>query len=147
MGGLGLAEFADRVDEYMRVIINSSLHRNDNELFKGKITMPQFVILDYLWRHGESNMTVLAKNMHVSTAAMTGIIERLVRDGCAQRAYDLGDRRVIKVRLAPKGLALVKKINTQRRSMIIRVFGELSGRDRSNYLSILAKVKDVLARE
>jgi len=144
---LGLREFADRVDEYIRVIVNNSLHKNDNELFKGKITMPQCLILDHLLREGVTNMTALAKHMHVSTAAMTGMIERLVRDSYAQRAYDRDDRRVIKIRLTPKGAALVKKINAQRRHMIIKVFGKLSETDRRNYLGILAKIKDVLARE
>ena len=146
MARLGLVEFADRADEYIRVIVNSSLHKNDNELFKGKITMPQFVILDRLLRERESNMTALAKHMHVSTAAMTGMIVRLVRDGYTERIYDSGDRRVVKIRLTPLGAALVKKINAQRHQMIIKVFGKLSETDRSNYLGILAKVKDVLNR-
>jgi len=147
MGNMGLAKFADKVDAYMRSIIDSSLHWHDNELFKGKITMPQFIILDRLMREGQLNMTPLARYLRVTTAAVTGLVNRLVRQGCVKRTYDANDRRLIKVELTAKGLALVKKINAQRRRMIIRVFGELSGTDRSNYLGILSKVKDILSRK
>lgn len=141
----GLIEFADKVDEYMRSIFNDHLHAHDNEILKGKVTMPQFIIMDYLLRKGESNMTELARYMHVTTAAMTGMVERLVRDRSVERVYDSGDRRVVKVHLTPGGQQLVKKINAQRRRMIIRMFGKLSGTDRSTYLAILAKIKQAMA--
>ena len=45
-------------------------------------------------------MTDLARFMTVSAAAMTGIMDRLVRDGYAARGYDTKDRRIIKAKLA-----------------------------------------------
>ncbi|MBU1727227.1 MAG: MarR family transcriptional regulator [Candidatus Omnitrophica bacterium] len=147
MSGMTLNEFADKISEVMPVIMKEFARRQENELYKGKITLPQFLILEFLYKDGEIKMTQLAQFMHVSTAAMTGIVDRLVRDHYVARALDSADRRIIKVKLTAKGLELVKRIDTQRRSMIIRIFGKISGIDREDYLRILKHIKDILVNE
>ncbi len=147
MEQVSLSEFADRMNEVMPVIIKEFARRQINELYKGKITLPQFLILDLLHREDESRMTALAHFMKVSTAAMTGIVERLVRYSYAARVYDSHDRRIIKVKLTSLGNALVKKINGQRRQMVIKIFGNISEGDRRDYLRILMQIKEILTKE
>jgi DNA-binding MarR family transcriptional regulator len=77
---------------------------------------------------------------------MTGIVDRLVKYGYVLRIFDPQDRRIIKIKLATKGTELVKKINQQRRQMIIKIFGQLSERDRQDYLRILLQIKDILIK-
>lgn len=142
-----LLEFANKMNEVMPVVIKDFARRQANELYKGKITLPQFLILDFLSRQGESKMTEMAHFMQVTTAAMTGIVERLVRDGYVVRVYDPEDRRIVKVKLTAKGNELVRKINEQRRKMVIKIFGNISEVDRQDYLRILIQIKDILAKE
>lgn len=142
-----LSEFADKVSEIMPVIMKEFTKRQVNELCKGKITLPQFLILDILHREGETKMTALAHLMTVTTAAMTGIVDRLVRDGYVARSYDLEDRRIIKIKLTARGMELVKKINAERRQMTIKIFGRISEADRRDYLRILMRIKDILTKE
>lgn len=142
-----LFEFADRMNQVMPVIIQGFARRQADELYKGKITLPQFLILDFLSQQGESKMTNMAYFMHVTTAAMTGIVDRLVRDDYVVRVYDPEDRRIIKIKLTPRGNELVKKINEQRRRMIIKIFGSISEADRQDYLRILMQIKDILTQE
>jgi DNA-binding MarR family transcriptional regulator len=78
---------------------------------------------------------------------MTGLVDRLVRDGYAARGPDLKDRRIIKIKLNPSGNELVRKINAQRREMIIKIFGKISSSDREDYLRILKQIKEILAKE
>lgn len=145
MPQVSLSEFADKINEYMPVIINGVFRRNENELFRGKITMPQFLVLSFLLRQGQTNMTALARYLDVSTPAVTGIVERLVRDAYAVRGYDAKDRRVIKIQLTAKGNELVKRINRQKRLLTIKVFGKLPAGDRQNYLQVMTKIKDILS--
>jgi len=142
-----LLEFADKMNEVMPGIIQGFARRQADELYKGKITLPQFLILDFLSQQGESRMTDMAHFMHVTTAAMTGIVDRLVGYGYVARVYDPEDRRIIKIKLTPHGSALVKKINTQRRSMVIKIFGSISETDRQDYLRILMQIRDVLSKD
>jgi len=134
------------MNEIMPVIMREFARRQVNELYKGKITLPQFLALEFLHREGESKMSVLAYFMKVTTAAMTGIVERLVSGGYAGRVYEPRDRRIIKIRLTAKGNGLVKKINTQRQQMVINIFKKISEADRQEYLRILMQIKEILTR-
>jgi len=147
MSGVSVSEFADRISQIMPVIIKEFARHQTSELYKGKITLPQFLILEFLHRESESKMTTLAHFMHVTTAASTGIVDRLVRDGYAVRIYEPKDRRIIKIRLTTKGSELVRRINQQRKQMIIKIFGKISEADRKNYLRILLHIKDALTKE
>lgn len=144
---LPLPEFADRLNEIMPVIIKEFARRQTNELYKGKITLPQILVMEFLIREGECKMKTLAHFMRVTTPAMTGIVERLVKYGYCVRAFDPQDRRIVKIRLTPKGAELVKKINFQRRRMMINIFGKISETDRRDYLRILLQIKEILTKE
>jgi len=52
----------------------------------------------------------------------------------------------LKIKLNLRGNRLVKKKNKQRRNMIIDVFGRVSETDRSDYLRVLMKIKEVLTK-
>ena len=142
-----LLEFADEINKIMPAIIQGFARRQANELYKGKITLPQFLILDFLSERGESKMTDTAHFMHVTTAAMTGIVDRLVRDSYVIRVYDPQDRRIIKIKLTHQGSDLVKKINAQRRRMVIKIFGNISELDRRDYLRILMQIREILTKD
>ncbi len=141
---VSLLEFADKIGEIMPVIIKGFARRQTNALYKGKITLPLFLILEFLNREGQSKMTDLAHAMAVSTAAVTGIVDRLVKYGYVVRIFDLHDRRIVKITLTSKGLSLVKKVSQQRRQMIISIFGKISETDRLDYLRILMQIKEIL---
>ena len=147
MAARKLAEFADEMNEVMPVLIQGFARRQANELYKGKITLPQFLILDFLNKKGECKMTEIARFMHVSTAAMTGIVERIKRCNYVERVYEPSDRRIIKVRLTDKGRELVKKVNRQRRNMIVDIFAKISQREREQYLNILMRILNIMTEE
>ncbi len=141
---ISLLEFADKMNEVMPVVLREFARRQADELYKGKIPIQQFLILEFLHREGESKMTRLAQVMKVTTAAMTGIVERLVRDGYCLRLNEPNDRRIIKIELTQRGADLVKKISQQRRRMLIKIFGKISEPDRKDYLRILMQIRDIL---
>ena len=142
---ISISEFADRLDEIVPVMMKGFARHQVSELYKGKVTLPQFLILDFLNRESEAMMTDLARFMEVTTAAMTGLVDRLVKYGYVLRGVEPGDRRIIKIKLTAKGKDLVEKVNYQRRQVVIKVFGKISERDRENYLRILKKIRDILA--
>lgn len=144
---ISLPEFAQRINALMPVIFKEFSRRHSNELLKGKISLPQFLVLAFLNQEGELKMKNLASLMHVTTAAMTGIVDRLVRHAEVERIYDPQDRRIIKVKLTPKGKELIKKIDCQRKEMLIKIFSKLSADDRQEYLRIVTQIKDILIRE
>lgn len=147
MSGIQLLEFADKMNSVMPVIMKEFARRQADELYKGKITLQQFLILNLLHKESQPKMTALAHFMGVTTAAMTGVVERLVREGYVVRESQLDDRRIIKVRLTSKGTELVIKVNEQRRKMIINIFGKISATERQDYLRTLIHIKEILSKE
>jgi len=144
---LSLGDFADQLNMIMPVLLKEFVRRNTNELFKGKVTLPQLLVLQFLHENPDARMTDAAQFMKVSTAALTGLADRLVKSGYIARSFDSGDRRIIRVNLTPKGRELVRKIKEQRRQMVIDVFGKISEQEREDYLRILNRIRDVLTRE
>lgn len=147
MTSLSLTEFADRMNEIMPILAKEFVRRHVSELYKGKITLPQCLVLEFLHREGEAKMTQLAQFMKVSTAAMTGIVDRLVGSGYCLRVHQPQDRRVIKIRLSSQGNELVRKIHTHKRQMLINIFRRVSERDRRDYLRVLTRIRDILTKE
>ena len=137
-----LMEFADKVLEISRDFIKYYA----DEAYKVKLTLSQVAILDILSRGNESNMSDLSRSMNVTTAAMTGIVDRLVRDGYVARANDPDDRRVIKIKLTSKGDAAVKSSLENKKRMITRVFGVLPKKERDEYLKILSRIREGLKK-
>lgn len=147
MSPIPLPEFATQLSQILPVIMKEFLNRQSNEIIKGKITIPQFLVLEMLGKEGESKMTELAAYMNVTTAAMTGIVDRLVRDHYAERIYSPEDRRIIRIKLTAKGALLVKKIHQTRRQVILNIFSQISEEDREGYLRILSQIRDVLMKD
>jgi DNA-binding MarR family transcriptional regulator len=147
MTPIPLPEFADRLSEIFPVIMKELGRRREDEIYKGKITIQQFILLGYLAREDQAKMTELAEFMDVTLPAMTGIVTRLIRAGFAKRHRHHKDRRVVLVEITPKGRALVKRVLRVRRQLVLDIFGQVSEKDREDYLRVLTNVRDTLLRQ
>jgi len=142
MSRLTLSEFVDKLSEMMPAIMREFLKQESDKFYNVKITIPQLVVLEMLTRDGESRMTDLARSMNVTTAAMTGIVDRLVRDGYVMRTNDAKDRRVIKIKPTAKGARVTRSAIEHKKTIFRRMFGAISQDDREEYLRILTIIRD-----
>ncbi|MDD5130172.1 MAG: MarR family transcriptional regulator [Candidatus Omnitrophica bacterium] len=147
MTGISISDFAQKMEKIMPEIMRGFLRLHHSDIYKGKITLSQLLILNLLSSQEASKMTDLAKLMKVTTAATTGIVQRLVVLGYVQREYDQQDRRIIRIRLSAKGAELLKKLNQQRTQLLIKIFSQISEDDRGEYLRIVTQVKNILDKE
>jgi DNA-binding MarR family transcriptional regulator len=144
---ISLGDFVNKMSEIMPIMMKEFARCMTNELHRGRVTLPQIMILHFLEVEEVAKMKDLAGFMGVTMPAMTGIIERLVKSGLCARIYDPQDRRIIKIKLTDKGDNLVKNINESKRQMIGKIFGKISGSDRQDYLRILLQIKEILLKE
>jgi len=142
-----LSDFADKINEIMLTLMKEFARIQPKEIYRGKVTLPQVLILQHLISEESLRMTDIARFMHVSTAATTGIIERLVKSGYVSRVFDQDDRRIIKIEITEKGVSLMKRLARDRRKMTIDIFGKLSEQDRQDYLRVLTRIKGTLSKE
>lgn len=142
-----LSEFADELNNILPNLLKEFHSRQPNELYKGEITLQQYITLNFLSSQNDAAMGAIAKCLRVSLPAATGVVDRLIRGGYAIRRGDPKDRRIVRISITPKGEEIVKRIIRQRKNMIIKVFGKISAKERGQYLNILKKIGAVLRNE
>lgn len=105
----------------------SCILRLSPELTKGKVSFPQFFLLAYLAEEECLSMSNIAKMMGHSTAAATGMIDKLQELGHLKRYTAASDRRKIMVRITDQGRELV----TQMRNNIAADLAQMMAREDS----------------
>lgn len=78
------------------------------------ITLPQYFALMTIFTVKQCTMKDLAGSLKVSYPTVTGLIDRLERNGYVIRVRNNLDRRVVNVKLSDKGLKMSRKINMRR---------------------------------
>ena len=146
MSKMTLAEFADKLDEIMPILMREFMKKHPRDFEKEKLTMSQIFILFILSRHGRMKMTELSNMLHVTTAATTGMVDRLVKNSYVERMSDPEDRRIIRIDLTRKGANSIKRVAAERKKVTMKIFSVISEKERQEYLSILQRIKENLTK-
>jgi DNA-binding MarR family transcriptional regulator len=105
--GASLKADAVRLADFVLFTQRSCILNLSKELNRGKLSYSQFFLLTYLSSEEYLTMTDVAKKMGHSTAAATGLVDRIEKLGYVERAHASEDRRKIMVRITPKGVEMV----------------------------------------
>lgn len=88
----------------------------------------------------------LGRNARVKNSTMTVMIDRLEKDGVAERIRDDGDRRVVRVRLTNKGKNIKGKFSRKRRKEMEAIFSKLTEEDKKTLLYHLKGAYQILRK-
>ncbi len=103
-------------------------------------TLPRFDVMAALWRRRDGvTMSELSRLLLVSNGNATAVVDRLEADGMVRREAEDGDRRRIRVRLTPEGLAAFEAMALGHEAEVDALFGQLSETD-------LDALRDILSR-
>lgn len=116
---------ADRLADFVLFTQRSCILNLSNELNRGNISFPQFFLLAYLSSEDYLTMSDIAKKMGHSTAAATGLVDRLEKLGYVERVHAAEDRRKIMVRITLKGTELVAHMRKEIASNLADVMSEM----------------------
>lgn len=72
------------------------------------ITVAQVVCLYEIYEKGAVTLSVLSKNVHLSSSTLVGIIDRLEEKGLLKRTRNLEDRRAVFIDITEKGKQFVQ---------------------------------------
>jgi len=101
---------ADRLADFVLMTQRSCILNLSSELNRGNLSFPQFFLLTYLSSENYLTMSAIAKKMGHSTAAATGLVDRLEKLGFVERVHAAEDRRKIMVRITSEGNEIVSKM-------------------------------------
>lgn len=118
------------------------LLRISNELSPGSVSFPQYALLGHINSSGPHNMSEIAAAMSHTTAAATGLVDRLAKLGYVNRTTSPDDRRKVLVEITPKGISLVDRIRQDIFEAVDRVMDHLTNEEQHMWLQIYGKVFD-----
>ena len=93
------------------------------------ISIGQLKSLFFISNQGSTNSKKLAKALCVTPTNVTGIVDRLVKQGLVDRTEDPEDRRVLILTPTNAGKELVANLRERKRSGFSKVLSEMSERD------------------
>lgn len=139
-------EVDDLVDMLRRAIIQFQPGPESLATEWPNLTMQQFRVMRILYSEGATRVSILARRLNVSTPTVTGILDRLVRQGLTQRADDPHDRRVVLNVLTDEGSALVEQLHSVEESRLLDTIVRLDHDQRrmlkSGLMSLLSVVHE-----
>jgi DNA-binding MarR family transcriptional regulator len=97
-------------------------------------------VLMSLWREDGLNMTELGRRAGLEPSTMTGLLDRMERDGLLYRSADPEDRRALRVNLTDDGVAIRELVLGVLERTITKIFSGISEKDLDHLRGILRRV-------
>jgi DNA-binding MarR family transcriptional regulator len=131
---------AERLADIFTVLQRCFLLRLSQDLAKGNVSFPQYLLLGFLTQQGKLTMSHIAQRMGHTTAAATGLVDRLEKLGLVERVHDREDRRKVFVEPTPEGGALVASIRDDMVDNLLKLMTNLDADEQKAWLRIYEKI-------
>ncbi len=104
------------------------------------LTGPQLAVIKMLEPVGKLSLSELSWKIKARNSTVTGIIDRMEREGWVERQRSEEDRRVVHIALTARGRRLASGISIEPVTIFRRVLSELSERDARELRRILTRL-------
>lgn len=104
------------------------------------LSFPQFKMLHMLDTMGKQKVSQLAEALCLTSAAITGITDRMITDGYVRRERSEHDRRVVHISITEQGREVNRQVGEKQKEMLENVFDQLQEED----LQHLRRIFDVM---
>lgn len=107
------------------------------------LSWPKFNALIHLYMAGDRGLiqSELSKKMLVSRANITGLIERLEKEDLVVRRADPSDKRVFRVCLTSRAVALMNAFLPIHNSFVQKIMSALDRHEKEIFISLLKKLR------
>ena len=145
LNGTSIAEHPQALRLWLRLLtctqmIETRVRAGLREQFN--TTLPRFDLMAQLERTPDGlRMNELSSRMMVTRGNITGITNQLVTEGLVARVDEVGDGRVWRVKLTPKGRRQFASMARQHEGWIVSAFGGLSSTDIDSLHKLLGRAK------
>ncbi|MBN2096956.1 MAG: MarR family transcriptional regulator [Candidatus Omnitrophica bacterium] len=132
-------DFGEEAARILPSIMREFTRRQKDIFSQSFLTLPQIVLLDFLFEQGASQMSELAKALNFTLSAATAVVDKMVRQRLIKREHSSEDRRVVRVSLLNKGKQLARQVRQGRRECANELFSALSEQEKNEYIRMLKK--------
>ncbi len=107
---------------------------------RADLTGPQLTVLKVLEGVGDLSLSELSERIRAQNSTVTGIIDRMEREGLVVRARSTEDRRVVHIQLTEKGARIAREIAVEPMEVFRSALESLSAGEMRDLLKILTKI-------
>lgn len=126
-----------------RIIRATDLHSKKLSKVSG-LTAPQLLIMQTIRRIGEVAIGTLAKEVSLSQATVTTILDRLEKRDLIYRQRGETDKRKVYAQLTPTGEALIRKSPAPLQASFIKQFENLQDWEQHMIIAALQRVAEMM---
>jgi DNA-binding MarR family transcriptional regulator len=118
---------------------------------KNSLTGPQLTVIKMLEQMGDLSLSELSDAIRAQNSTVTGIVDRMEREGIVERVRSTDDRRVVHLHLTDKGRKLAREIPVEPVSIFRSALSALTPQETREALKIVTKIsakfKAIIQRE
>lgn len=128
----------DRIVETFVYLYTESRRATKELARQHGLTGPQVTALKILESIGTLSLSELSARMSAKNSTITGIVDRMERDGLVKRERSPDDRRVVFLRATARGRAIAASVPVTAMEIFGAALGSLPERDRGELMRILS---------
>ena len=136
-------EFKADVDQTLEAIIYlyTEGRRLTKELARRvQLTGPQLTVVKILEAVESLSLSELSERIRAQNSTVTGIIDRMEREGLVMRERSTEDRRVVRIRLTPKGETIARDIPVEPMLVFREAVTSLTREEMRELMKIMTKL-------
>ena len=109
-------------------------------LSEHNITATQYIVLEVLHDRDGASLSLLGRKLYFDNPTITGIVDRMERDGLVERRRIADDRRVINVFLTAKGRELAHRISAIAEAINCEAMNKFSPKQEAELVTMLDSI-------
>ena len=114
-------------------------------LTQAGLTLPRYALLNQLALSGTIPMTEASKQLRITKPAVTHLVDRLEKNKYLKRLSHAKDRRIFLLEIQPKGLSLVRTVQSQVLDILLKALSQFSDQDQKTITQFYAALVQHLA--
>jgi MarR family transcriptional regulator, organic hydroperoxide resistance regulator len=130
----------DRVLEAIIYLYTESRRITKEMARRADLTGPQLTVVKMLEQIGDLSLSELSERIRAQNSTVTGIIDRMEREGLVTRERSREDRRVVFIRLTTKGRKLAEDVPVEPWEIFRSALESLTASETRDLVKILGKV-------
>jgi DNA-binding MarR family transcriptional regulator len=147
VAGPGYDAYIHELENYIRKASVIIRKRGRDILADFEITPPQFNALLVLAETSGLTMGELCDHLYLACSTATDLIDRMERNGLITRERDTLDRRVIRLKMTPKGHQIIAEVMEARCRYLAGILERVDEPEKERLLESLKTLNSLMTRD
>lgn len=130
----------DQILEAILYLYTESRRLTKDLARRADLTGPQLTVVKILEQIGDLSLSELSEKIRAQNSTVTGIIDRMEREGLVVRERSKEDRRVVYIKLTTKGRQIARDIPVEPMELFRSALETLTAQEMRELLRIMTKV-------